>query len=81
MDNKEVWMKAEDEVSGDLEHYMSLHDAKQRLAELCEIALYPDEHLTAKYMTKEQRYDLMQLKVLAWFDFEVDKRAEEILHG
>lgn len=76
--NKEAWMKADDDVAGDLGHYMSLHDAKMRLAELCEIALFPNEDLQTTKMTKAERYELMQRKVLGWFEFEVNKRAEDI---
>lgn len=79
--NQKMWAKAEEEVSFDLQHYMSLHDAKERLFELCEIALFPNDDLQTRKMSKEQRYDLMAKKVLEWFDYEVDKRAGEMLHG
>ena len=76
--NKEAWMKADEEVSHDLQYYMSNHDAQERLFELCEIVLFPTDRLETKKLSGADRYKLMQDKVLAWYEFEVNKRAEEI---
>lgn len=68
-------VKAEQDVQEELVYYMSRHDVDDRLAEITDIALFQSK------LGAEEQFRLIQEKLLAWFDHEVDLRAHEILKG